>query len=115
MPPRSKADLYAAIRRDVRSGAPQEVPASRHPAGPLHSLLDETLRQDLDAPHNQRHTTRRIFDRLINEHDATDLPYGIVRHYITQHRDQIRFEAGRGPATEVFVPQTHPFRSQNRG
>jgi hypothetical protein len=37
--PMSKVDLYAAIRRDSRTGA-----------------IDEILRADLDAPRKQRHT-----------------------------------------------------------
>jgi hypothetical protein len=42
---------------------------------------------------------RRIFARLIDEHDMRDVSYQIVRGYV-------RAETGHGPA-EVFFPQTH--------
>src|SRR5690625_1123599 len=69
-------------------------------------VIDDILVSDLDAPRKQRHTARRILDRLIDEHDATGVSYGIVRDYVAQRRPQIRVENGRGPA-EAFVPQTH--------
>jgi hypothetical protein len=37
------------------------------------------LRGDLDAPKRQRHTTRRILARLVEEHGTTDLSYSTVR------------------------------------
>lgn len=133
MPP-SKADLYAAIRRDLGQGlairaimrkygvAHRTVKHAQTSAWPeprkklppratrvnrYKPIIDEILRGGLDAPRKQRHTAKRVFDRLLDEHGATDLSYGIVRHYVAQRRDEIRREAGRGPQTEVFVPQTH--------
>jgi transposase len=133
MPP-SKVELYAAIRRDIRAGLSIREAQRKHQVGfrtvkraldsawpePRKKLpprqtrldvykpfIDEILRQDLDAPRKQRHTAKRIFNRLLDEHQATDLSYGIVRHYVAQRRDQIRIEAGRGPSAEAFVPQTH--------
>jgi len=40
------------------------------------------LRSDLDAPKKQRRTARRIFARLIDEREATDLSYSTVRDYV---------------------------------
>jgi hypothetical protein len=31
-------------------------------------LIDQMLRVDLGAPRKQRHTVKRIFDRLVDEH-----------------------------------------------
>lgn len=67
--------------------------------------IDKMLRQDLDAPRKQRHTARRIFARLAEEHDATDLSYSTVRDYVRRRRPEIDLEAGRLP--EVFIPQEH--------
>ena len=36
------------------------------------------LRADLDAPRKQRHTATRIFDRLLDEHDAAGVSYPTV-------------------------------------
>jgi transposase len=61
---------------------------------------------DLDAPRKQRHTVKRIFDRLVDEHDAVEISYAMVRAYGAQRRGEIRIEAGRGPPV-AFVPQSH--------
>ena len=133
MPPDSRVELYAAIRRGARSGLSiRELQRTHHvghatvvaalasvwpePRKPLPTrpsrldphkpVIDEWLRIDLDAPRKQRHTTKRIFDRLIDEHGADGLTYGIVRRYVSERRREIRIEAGREPAG-AFVPQSH--------
>lgn len=73
---------------------------------PFKATIDEILREDLDAPRKQRHTVKRVFDRLIDEHDAQGVTYSMVRAYIFQRRPEIRVEEGRGPP-QAFVPQTH--------
>ncbi|WP_405649784.1 hypothetical protein OG581_00800 [Streptomyces sp. NBC_01386] len=70
------------------------------------ATIDQILRDDLDAPRKQRHTVKRVFDRLIDEHDARGVTYSMVRAYIFQRRPEIRIEEGRGPP-QAFVPQTH--------
>lgn len=129
----SKVELYAAIRRDVRAGMPiraaerkygvgyrtvrkalasvwpeprKELPRRRTRLDPYHEVIDAWLRADLDAPRKQRHTTKRVFDRLVAEHGAVELSYGIVRRYVAERRAQIRIEAGRGPEAS-FVPQSY--------
>ena len=133
MPSQSKTELYAAIRRDVRTGmtirgvmrkhgvshptvtkalaSAWPEPRKKLPPRPTRldaykPLIDAMLRADLDAPRKQRHTSQRIFDRLLDEHQATDLSYGIVRRYVAERRPQIRIEAGRGQV-EAFISQTH--------
>ncbi|MFI6537956.1 hypothetical protein ACIBHY_36275 [Nonomuraea sp. NPDC050547] len=69
-------------------------------------LIDQMLRVDLDAPRKQRHTAKRIFDRLLEEHDADDVSYGMVRDYVRKRRPEIRLEAGRAPP-QVFIEQSH--------
>ena len=133
MPPVSKVELYAAIRRDARAGMSGRAierkyrvgrrtiikalssawpePRKKPPRRPskldrFKPVIDEILRADLDAPRKQRHTITRIYARLIVEHQMTDVSYPVVRAYVAQRRPQIWAEAGRGPA-EVFVPQSH--------
>jgi hypothetical protein len=69
-------------------------------------LIDQMLRADLDAPRKQRHTVKRIFDRLVNEHQAEDVTYPMVRAYVPVRRSQIAIEAGRGSA-QAFIVQSH--------
>ncbi|MEU8413854.1 IS21 family transposase [Amycolatopsis japonica] len=133
MSPSSKVELYAAIRRDARAGMsgralerkynvgrrtvvkalssawpePRKKPPPRpSKLDPFKPVIDEILRADLDAPRKQRHTVKRIFDRLIDEHAMVDVSYQVVRAYVAVRKPKIRTEAGRGPA-EVFVPQSH--------
>jgi hypothetical protein len=61
---------------------------------PFKLVIDGILRADLDAPRKQRHTVRRIFDRLITEHAMVDVSYQVVRAYVA-----VRGPAGRGPPT----------------
>jgi len=133
MPPMSKVDLFAAIRRDsraglsvrglarryqvsrrtVRSALGSAWPAPRKPMPPRPSkldafkpVIDDIPRTDLDAPRKQRPTVKRIHDRLIAEHDMHDVSYAVVRAYVADRNPKIRLEAGRGPVN-VFFPQTH--------
>jgi transposase len=133
MPPASRVELYAAIRRDVRAGMSARAIERKHGVGrrtivkamssawpgprkelpprpskldPFKPVIDEILKADLDAPRKQRHTVTRIWHRLMDEHQMADVSYPVVRAYVAGRKPQIRAEAGRGPA-EVFVPQSH--------
>lgn len=127
-------DLYAEIRRDARTGMSNRALQRKHGVGyrtvaaalesawpkarkplpkrgsrldPYRDIIDGWLRDDLDAPRKQWHTAKRIFDRLLDEHDAAGVvSYGMVRDYVATHRREIRIEAGRAPVN-TFVPQTH--------
>lgn len=129
----SKVDLYAALRRDARAGLSSRALESKYRVGrrtvtaalasawpkprkplppraskldPFKPVVDDILRADLDAPRKQRHTIKRIYDRLIDEHGMADVSYPVVRAYVAVRGPQIRIEAGRGPVN-VFVPQVH--------
>ncbi|MBF6229366.1 IS21 family transposase [Nocardia abscessus] len=134
MPPnQSKAQLFAAIRRDSRAGmsgrelqakynvgyrtvnaaltsafpeARKEYPARASKLDPFKPFIDEMLRTDLDAPRKQRHTIKRIYARLIDEHGMEDVSYQRVRDYVEVRKPQIRVEAGR-ELPQVFIPQTY--------
>jgi transposase len=111
---RGLAKKYGVHRRLVREAltraepAPKKTPERRSPRlDPFKKVIDEWLRADLDAPRKQRHTTKRIYDRLIKEQDAAEVSYSTVRDYVSRRRAEIRIEEGRGPA-KVFIPQHHP-------
>ena len=111
---RALARKYGVHRRLVREAlahaepAPRKTPVRRSPQlEPLKEIIDAWLRADLDAPRKQRHTTRRIHARLVDEHGAAGVSYSAVRDYVARRRQEIRVEEGRGPA-KVFVPQHHP-------
>lgn len=130
----SRVDLYAAIRRDAKAGLSNRALQCKHRVGyravaaalasawpkqprrppkrgsrldPYRPGIDGWLRDDLDTPKKQRHTAKRIFDRLLAEHDAQGVvSYGMVRDYVATRRREIRTEAGREPVN-TFIPQTH--------
>ncbi len=132
--PTSRVELYAAIRRDARAGLSGRALKRKHGVGygtvaaalesawpeprtkqekrgsrldPYREVIGAWLRDDLDAPRKQRHTAKRIFDRLLDEHQAIGVvSYGMVRDYVATRRREIRVEAGREPAN-AFVPQDH--------
>jgi transposase len=133
MPAVSKVELYAAIRRDARAGLSGRAlqrkygvgwrtvdkalasawpePRKKYPPrpsklDPFKPIIDAILRTDLDAPRKQRHTVKRIFSRLIDEHGMVDVSYQVVRTYVMARKPEVRVEAGRGPVS-VFVPQSH--------
>lgn len=109
---RSLAKAYRVSRRTVRQAlATAEPPGRRVSARSspkldrYRSLIDQMLLADLDAPRKQRHTAQRVFDRLVDEHQAV-ISYSTVRQYVKARRAEIAFEAGKAPL-EVFIPQEH--------
>jgi transposase len=77
-----------------RFGGPRALPK----LGPFVGLIDEILEADRSAPPKQRHTARRIFHRLRDEHDYRGSEVQ-VRRYVAQTKRHGR---------EVFVPLSHP-------
>ncbi|WP_206685893.1 hypothetical protein [Kribbella qitaiheensis] len=62
------------------------------------AVVDGWLRDDLTAPRKQRHTAKRIYDRLLDEHEAADarVSYQMVKSYVATRRNEIRVGAWRG-------------------
>jgi transposase len=110
---RGLADRYGVHRRTVRQAlAAAEPPSRKVPVRaaprlePAKALIDAMLREDLDAPRKQRHTARRVLDRLIDEHALTGITYSTVRDYVRVRRPEIWAEAGRSMG-EVYIAQVH--------
>jgi transposase len=111
---RALARRYEVHRRTVRQALASAVPPPRRPVrrpGPVIAsvapLIDELLRADLAAPRKQRHTARRIFERLVDEYDAR-VSYSTVSHYVGLRRAQIAAETrDRAGVLDGHVPQRH--------
>ena len=69
-------------------------------------IVDGWLVADLTAPRKQRHTARRIWQRLVDEHQAV-VAESTVREYVRDARPRLGFTA-----VEVTVPQTHPLGAE---
>ncbi len=74
------------------------VVRSKPKLGAFTGVIDQILEDDRSAPAKQRHTGRRIFERLRDEHG--------YRGGITQVRDYVA--ESRRHSKEVFVPLSHP-------
>jgi hypothetical protein len=73
-------------------------------------VIDDWLRSDVDAPRKPRHTAKRIFDRLLDEHDGAGVvSYWMVREYVATRRREIRVEDRTGTCQRV-----HPEKSTSR-
>ena len=109
---RAIARKYGVHRRTVREAlaspvpAPRKVPERASPArDSVAPLIDAMLAEDLDAPRKQRHTARRVWARLRDEHDA-GVSYSYVAKYVARRRPEIEAGAkGRAGSLEGFVPQ----------
>jgi transposase len=106
---RALAARHGVHRRAVRQALVSPLPPSKRtpssrPApklGAYRALIDGWLEADREAPRKQRHTAKRIWARLVDEHGA-DVAETTVRDYV-----RARKRAMGWPVGEVFVPQVH--------
>jgi transposase len=110
---RSLARKYDVHRRTVRQAIASPLPPGRKVpvrVAPVRAAvvgwIDEMLREDLAAPAKQRHTAKRVFERLRDEHDA-QVSYSTVAKYVHRRRAEVTAEQARAGAASVagFVPQ----------
>lgn len=113
---RELARRHGVHRRTVRLALGAAVPPERKKPvrsralllGPVTGHIDAMLRADLTAPRKQRHTSRRIHDRLLVEFDFSLACYSTVVNYVNRRRPQIAAEAREGyQHLQGMVPQVH--------
>lgn len=103
------ADRHRVHRRTVRQALSSALPPPRksyptraRPAiEPWTEIIDSWLEDDKLAPRKQRHTARRVWQRLIAEHQAA-LSETTVSRYVGRRRLELGLVH-----VEVSVPQTH--------
>ena len=86
------------LSHPVPPGYRRKRPPHRPKLEPYTGVIDRILEDDLSAPKKQRHTAKRIFERLKKEH-GFDGGYTIVKDYVRERRRVVR---------EMFVPLEHP-------
>src|ERR687890_1890022 len=82
----------------VPPGYRRQAAPARPRLGAFTAVIDRILEEDRSAPAKQRHTAKRIHDRLRAEHGFAG-GYTTVKDYVRQRRAAVR---------EVFVPLAHP-------
>ena len=127
---RSRVELFEQIRRDWRAGGRsirelavrhrvhrrtvrqalasavppprKEYPLRPRPAiGPYAAIIDGWLLADREVPRKQRHTARRVWQRLVAEHGAAVAEVTVSR-YVARRRAELGLDS-----IEVMVPQSH--------
>ena len=106
---RELADRHHVHRRTVRQALASAVPPPRkayrprpRPAiGPYAAIIDGWLAADRDVPRKQRHTARRVWQRLAVEHGASVAEVTVSR-YVARRRAELGLDKA-----EVMVPQAH--------
>jgi transposase len=106
---RALAERHGVHRRAVRQALASPLPPAKgspeHRSAPklgeYRELIDEWLVADLQAPRKQRHTAKRVWRRLVDEH-GVDVAETTVRDHVRKRRRAL----GLAPR-EVFVPQAH--------
>ena len=71
--------------------------------GPYEELVRGWLREDRDAPKKQRHTARRVWQRLVEEHQAS-VAETTVRDFVRQVKAELSAEL----LPSVSIAQEHP-------
>src|SRR5665647_2542796 len=94
----SRETVSKMCRFSMPPGYVRQRPAAKPKLGPLIPVIEAILEADRIAPVKQRHTAKRIFERLRDEH-------GFAGGY-TVVKDHVRIERARG--RETFVPLAHP-------
>ncbi len=106
---RELSGRHQVHRRTVRQALTSAVPPPRvtYPVrecpaiGRWQELIDRWLVADQDVPRKQRHTARRVWQRLVAEHQA-GLSEVTVSRYVRRRRVELGIVD-----REVFVPQVH--------
>ena len=86
------------LEYSVPPGYRRQSPPRRPKLDPYHGVIDRILEEDRSLPRKQRHTAKRIYDRLRAEHGFTG-KYTIVKDYVRERRRRTR---------EMYVPLSHP-------
>jgi transposase len=107
---RALARRHGVHRRAVRQALaaavppPKRVPPRATPAiGPHAATIRRWLVEDRDAPRKQRHTARRIWERLVDEQDAT-VSESSVRRYVRAIRRELHLDHRDVPIVAHHLP-----------
>ena len=103
---REAARVFGLHRDTVRKMLAYSVPPGYRRQAPPHrpklktftGVIDRILEDDLGVPRKQRHTAKRIFERLRDEYGFQG-QYTIVKDYVREHRRRTQ---------KMLAPLSHP-------
>ena len=85
------------LEYSVPPGYRRQTPPHRPKLEPYTGVINQILQKDHSVPKKQRHTAKRIFERLREEY-GFDGGYTTVKDYVREHRRRTQ---------EMFVPLSH--------
>jgi transposase len=94
----SRETISKMCRFSLPPGYTRTKPVAKPKLGLVVPVIDGILDADRSAPVKQRHTAKRIFERLRDEHGFSG-GYTVVKDYVRLSRARSR---------EMFVPLSHP-------
>lgn len=105
---RTIARNYGIHRRQVRQALSNAIPPERKRSKRCCKILtvyhkqqiDQWLQDDIKAPRKQRHTGKRIYERLSEGHEYSGAEV-TIRNYVYQKRKEL------GVGAKIYVPQMH--------
>lgn len=103
---RALSARHQVHRRTVNQALASAVPPPRKQQAPrartlrkdTQEFIDGIVRQDLHVPSRRRHSVRRIWERLLDDHDIT-VSYSTVRDYVVRRRAEL---------ANAATPEHHP-------
>ena len=81
--------VHKMLKYSVPPGYRRERPPSRPKLDPYKGVIDQILEHDQGLPKKQRHTAKRIYERLRDEHGFPG-KYTIVKDYVRERRRRTR-------------------------
>ena len=90
--------VHKMLEYPVPLGYRRRPPPRRPKLDPYRGVIDRILEEDRSLPKNQRHTAKRIYERLRAEYGFGG-KYTIVKDYVRERRRRTR---------EMYVPLSHP-------
>lgn len=71
---------------------------------PLKPIIDGWLESDVKSPRKQRHTAKRVYERLQEEHaDKLEVKLRTVQYYVSKKKKELYTEKSKG-----YIPLEHP-------
>ena len=94
----ARETVWKMLQYSIPPGYRRQQPAKRPKLDPWVGVIDAILQEDRERSRKQRHTAKRIHERLREEHGFSG-GYTIVKDYVRLRKLRQR---------EMFVPLAHP-------
>ncbi len=93
-------------QEDFSPRAPKPNAADNHASklDPYKPLIDSWLTEDKKAPRKQRHTAKKVYNRLVKEAPGFDASYRLVASYVAAKRKELNLAA---KSREGYIPLIH--------